>query len=162
MFPADEIARLGARTGQQKPEVLPQPRLPDYFGTGILPVHTFEVAGLLIEPDRAEGGFNHSDLGRGRVQAGIPGMVGAIVGDTDVLSLKIFHGEGNLALSRRVPLLENLGFNVLSERTFSILKPDVTRRNLTGAVNATTTIDIGSINSERARTIASKPDLSRR
>ncbi|MBZ5760624.1 MULTISPECIES: NAD-glutamate dehydrogenase [Rhizobium] len=41
-------------------------------------------------------------------------------GDTDVLSLKIFHGEGNLALSRRVPLLENLGFNVLSERTFDI------------------------------------------
>ncbi|MDE1991305.1 MAG: NAD-glutamate dehydrogenase, partial [Rhizobiaceae bacterium] len=38
----------------------------------------------------------------------------------DILSLKIFHGEGNLALSRRVPLLENLGFNVLSERTFDI------------------------------------------
>jgi len=40
--------------------------------------------------------------------------------DNDILSLKIFHGEGNLALSRRVPLLENLGFNVLSERTFDI------------------------------------------
>ncbi|MGO4564332.1 NAD-glutamate dehydrogenase [Rhizobium sp. 2YAF20] len=38
----------------------------------------------------------------------------------DILSLKIFHGDGNLALSRRVPLLENLGFNVLSERTFDI------------------------------------------
>jgi len=38
----------------------------------------------------------------------------------DILSLKIFHGQGNLALSRRVPLLENLGFNVLSERTFDI------------------------------------------
>ena len=38
----------------------------------------------------------------------------------DILSLKIFHGNGNLALSRRVPLLENLGFNVLSERTFDI------------------------------------------
>ncbi|MET0747879.1 MAG: NAD-glutamate dehydrogenase [Rhizobium sp.] len=38
----------------------------------------------------------------------------------EILSLKIFHGEGNLALSRRVPLLENLGFNVISERTFDI------------------------------------------
>ncbi len=38
----------------------------------------------------------------------------------DILSLKIFHGDGNLALSRRVPLLENLGFNVISERTFDI------------------------------------------
>jgi glutamate dehydrogenase len=46
-------------------------------------------------------------------------------GDGDILSLKIFHGHGNLALSRRVPLLENLGFNVLAERTFDI---DVTDR----------------------------------
>ena len=38
----------------------------------------------------------------------------------DILSLKVFHRRGNLALSRRVPLLENLGFNVLSERTFDI------------------------------------------
>jgi glutamate dehydrogenase len=36
------------------------------------------------------------------------------------LSLKIFAGEGHLPLSRRVPLLENLGFNVISERTFEI------------------------------------------
>ncbi|CAN7347998.1 NAD-glutamate dehydrogenase [Rhizobium sp. LjRoot30] len=43
--------------------------------------------------------------------------------DTDgvkTLSLRIFHGHQNLALSRRVPLLENLGFNVISERTFDI------------------------------------------
>ncbi|WP_337267777.1 NAD-glutamate dehydrogenase [Oryzifoliimicrobium ureilyticus] len=37
-----------------------------------------------------------------------------------ILSLKIFHRREQLALSRRVPLLENLGFNVLSERTFDI------------------------------------------
>ncbi|MDB5556774.1 MAG: NAD-glutamate dehydrogenase [Rhizobium sp.] len=37
-----------------------------------------------------------------------------------ILSLKIFHARGQLALSRRVPLLENLGFNVVSERTFEI------------------------------------------
>ncbi|MEZ2129986.1 MULTISPECIES: NAD-glutamate dehydrogenase [unclassified Sinorhizobium] len=37
-----------------------------------------------------------------------------------VLSLKIFHAGGQLALSRRVPLLENLGFNVISEQTFDI------------------------------------------
>ncbi|MCJ8509865.1 NAD-glutamate dehydrogenase [Rhizobium lemnae] len=42
-----------------------------------------------------------------------------------VLSLKIFHAEGHLALSRRVPLLENLGFQVVSERTFDLfLKAD--------------------------------------
>src|SRR5690606_24184028 len=33
---------------------------------------------------------------------------------------KIFHGNAHLPLSRRVPLLENLGFNVISERTFDI------------------------------------------
>ncbi len=40
-----------------------------------------------------------------------------------ILSLKIFHAGGQLALSRRVPLLENLGFNVVSERTFDIGVP---------------------------------------
>ena len=49
----------------------------------------------------------------------------------DILSLKIFHRDGNLALSRRVPLLENLGFNVLAERTFDI---DVSDRS--GAVGS--------------------------
>jgi glutamate dehydrogenase len=39
------------------------------------------------------------------------------------LSLKIFHAGGQLALSRRVPLLENLGFNAVSERTFDIEVP---------------------------------------
>ena len=34
--------------------------------------------------------------------------------------LKIFHGAEPVALSRRVPLLENLGFDVISERTFEI------------------------------------------
>jgi glutamate dehydrogenase len=38
-----------------------------------------------------------------------------------ILSLKIFHAGGHLALSRRVPLLENLGFQVVSERTFDLL-----------------------------------------
>ncbi len=38
----------------------------------------------------------------------------------DQLSLKIFHRDGHLPLSRRVPLLENLGFGVTSERTFDI------------------------------------------
>ncbi len=40
--------------------------------------------------------------------------------DADLLCLKIFHAGGQLALSRRVPLLENLGFNVISEGTFDI------------------------------------------
>ncbi|MBD0413984.1 NAD-glutamate dehydrogenase [Tianweitania sp. Rool2] len=35
-------------------------------------------------------------------------------------SLKIYHFETPLALSRRVPLLENMGFRVISERTFEI------------------------------------------
>ncbi|OWW00983.1 NAD-glutamate dehydrogenase [Rhizobium sp. R72] len=38
----------------------------------------------------------------------------------ELLCLKIFHSGGQLALSRRVPLLENLGFNVISEGTFDI------------------------------------------
>ncbi|WP_319517920.1 NAD-glutamate dehydrogenase [uncultured Martelella sp.] len=40
--------------------------------------------------------------------------------DDDELRLKIFHAGGQLALSRRVPLLENLGFTVISERTFEL------------------------------------------
>lgn len=38
----------------------------------------------------------------------------------ELCCLKIFHAAGQLALSRRVPLLENLGFNVISEGTFDI------------------------------------------
>ncbi|TPW31126.1 NAD-glutamate dehydrogenase [Martelella alba] len=38
----------------------------------------------------------------------------------DELRLKIFKAGGPLALSQRVPLLENLGFTVLSERTFDL------------------------------------------
>ncbi|AYD03085.1 NAD-glutamate dehydrogenase [Neorhizobium sp. NCHU2750] len=39
---------------------------------------------------------------------------------TNGISLKIFHGAHPLSLSRRVPLLENLGFHVVSEQTFEI------------------------------------------
>ncbi|TWF46596.1 NAD-glutamate dehydrogenase [Neorhizobium alkalisoli] len=38
----------------------------------------------------------------------------------DIVSLKIFHRGGHLSLSRRVPLLENLGFHVVSEQTFEL------------------------------------------
>ena len=42
-------------------------------------------------------------------------------GQTDTqASLKIYHRGSPLALSRRVPLLENMGFRVISERTFEI------------------------------------------
>jgi glutamate dehydrogenase len=37
-----------------------------------------------------------------------------------LLTLRLFHAGGDLALSRRVPLLEHLGFDVISERTFDI------------------------------------------
>ena len=40
--------------------------------------------------------------------------------DPKMLTLRIFHAKTDLALSRRVPLLEHLGFNVISERTFDI------------------------------------------
>ncbi|KGD95654.1 NAD-glutamate dehydrogenase [Rhizobium sp. YS-1r] len=38
----------------------------------------------------------------------------------NTVSLKIFHKDQHLSLSRRVPLLENLGFHVVSEQTFEI------------------------------------------
>ncbi|MGG7517938.1 NAD-glutamate dehydrogenase [Allorhizobium undicola] len=41
-------------------------------------------------------------------------------GDGHALYLKVFHAGDHLPLSRRVPLLENLGFNVVSERTFDL------------------------------------------
>ena len=40
--------------------------------------------------------------------------------DQTTLRLKIFHQPEHLSLSRRVPLLENLGFRVVSEQTFDI------------------------------------------
>ncbi|GGG15579.1 NAD-glutamate dehydrogenase [Rhizobium wenxiniae] len=40
--------------------------------------------------------------------------------EANSISLKIFHGDHHLSLSRRVPLLENLGFRVVSEQTFEI------------------------------------------
>lgn len=39
-------------------------------------------------------------------------------------ALKIFHHGAPVALSRRVPLLENIGFRVISERTFEIARGD--------------------------------------
>ncbi|UUP17459.1 NAD-glutamate dehydrogenase [Nitratireductor thuwali] len=39
-------------------------------------------------------------------------------------ALKIYHHGEPVALSQRVPLLENMGFRVISERTFEIGKPD--------------------------------------
>lgn len=45
------------------------------------------------------------------------------------VSLKIFHHDRHLSLSRRVPLLENLGFHVVSERTFDIgVGPETDRK----------------------------------
>ncbi|WP_117194590.1 NAD-glutamate dehydrogenase [Rhizobium terrae] len=38
----------------------------------------------------------------------------------NTVSLKIFHKDRHLSLSRRVPLLENLGFHVVSEQTFEV------------------------------------------
>jgi glutamate dehydrogenase len=38
----------------------------------------------------------------------------------DTLELKIFHADTPVSLSRRVPLLENLGFRVISEQTHDI------------------------------------------
>ncbi len=47
---------------------------------------------------------------------------------SDQLSLKIFHPNEPVELSRRVPLLENLGFNVISEQTFEVsVGADVTQ-----------------------------------
>ena len=40
--------------------------------------------------------------------------------EQSTLRLKIFHQPEHLSLSRRVPLLENLGFRVVSEQTFEI------------------------------------------
>ncbi|MEE9314354.1 MAG: NAD-glutamate dehydrogenase [Rhizobiaceae bacterium] len=54
--------------------------------------------------------------------------------DTDVLSkcdnrvsLKLFHLDGAVPLSRRVPLLENMGFKVIEESTFDIVRDDGAR-----------------------------------
>ncbi|BDA86820.1 NAD-glutamate dehydrogenase [Aureimonas sp. SA4125] len=46
-------------------------------------------------------------------------------GDPDTLvRLKIYHLGAAVALSTRVPILENMGFSAISERTFQIRRPD--------------------------------------
>ncbi|WP_370196809.1 NAD-glutamate dehydrogenase [Aurantimonas sp.] len=42
----------------------------------------------------------------------------------DLLRLKIYHLGAALALSTRVPILENMGFSAVSERTYRIVRPD--------------------------------------
>ncbi len=44
--------------------------------------------------------------------------------DPSHAGLKIYHHGEPVALSRRVPLLENMGFRVISERTFEIARPE--------------------------------------
>ncbi|MDX3928386.1 MAG: NAD-glutamate dehydrogenase [Shinella sp.] len=50
--------------------------------------------------------------------------------DPSRLELKIFHADGAVSLSRRVPLLENLGFGVVSEQTHEIVirQPNASER----------------------------------
>jgi len=45
----------------------------------------------------------------------------------DAASLKIYHYGAAVALSRRVPLLENMGFRVISEQTFELPGADGTK-----------------------------------
>jgi len=44
--------------------------------------------------------------------------------DTGYIGLKLFHLASSIPLSRRVPLLENLGFQVIDETTFEIVRDD--------------------------------------
>ncbi|SIQ85302.1 glutamate dehydrogenase [Rhizobium sp. RU20A] len=48
----------------------------------------------------------------------------------ETIELKIFHAEDAVSLSRRVPLLENLGFSVVSEQTYELVlgEPDGAQR----------------------------------
>ncbi|MFB2552946.1 NAD-glutamate dehydrogenase [Ensifer soli] len=45
----------------------------------------------------------------------------------EAVELKIFHAGGAVSLSRRVPLLENLGFSVVSEQTYELRLADPER-----------------------------------
>ncbi len=45
-------------------------------------------------------------------------------GEASEVSLKIFHAGEPLSLSRRVPLLENLGFQVIAESTYEFMLRD--------------------------------------
>ncbi len=45
-------------------------------------------------------------------------------GNEGYIGLKLFHLNSSIPLSRRVPLLENLGFQVIEETTFEIVRED--------------------------------------
>ncbi|AJY48412.1 NAD-glutamate dehydrogenase [Martelella endophytica] len=70
-----------------------------------------------FSPDAA---FADLDLIKSAAKGGISIAFYNAEEEPDRLRLKIFHAQSHLSLSRRVPLLENLGFVVVSERTFEL------------------------------------------
>ncbi len=70
-----------------------------------------------FDPNEAYGDLDDLDKA---ATSGISLKFHALEDRPGTLGLKIFHAEIPLSLSRRVPLLENLGFRVISERTFEL------------------------------------------
>ncbi len=56
-------------------------------------------------------------------EGGIAIRFGARQGDDGALGLKVFHRESPIELSDRVPMLENFGFRVVDERTYTLRGP---------------------------------------
>lgn len=135
-FPEGGIARVHiiiGRTGGKTPRI-PQPKLElairdiatpwgERFSTLAGPhqpiLHTTQAYQEAFTPEEAFADLEDIVA----CSSGEPIRIGFYRSEDEgraALSLRIFHQAGQLSLSRRVPLLENLGFQVLSEQTYEI------------------------------------------
>jgi glutamate dehydrogenase len=136
-FPEGGIARVHfiiGRTGGKTPRI-PQPRLEATIRDIATPwserfaalagphqatLHTTQAYQEAFTPEDVVGDLADINACANGEPIRIEFYRSSIDDDETALSLKIFHQAGQLSLSRRVPLLENLGFQVLSEQTFEL------------------------------------------
>ena len=103
----DDALREAASDAQARPALIAiANRLPQNYRNSFTPETGLRDAGQIVEitADNPIAVNFYFDKGQSGKQA----------------SLKIYHHGEPVALSRRVPLLENMGFRVISERTFEI------------------------------------------
>ncbi|MEP4243838.1 MAG: NAD-glutamate dehydrogenase [Nitratireductor sp.] len=102
----DALREAAAQAGQGSAHTAIATRFPEAYRTSFKPVEALRDAGRIAALDAdnpiAIDFYRHADQ--------TPQQV----------ALKIYHHGEAVALSRRVPLLENMGFRVISERTFEV------------------------------------------
>ncbi|MEL6503430.1 MAG: NAD-glutamate dehydrogenase [Pseudomonadota bacterium] len=86
--------------------------------------HTFPIAYKdKVAPEEAGHDVEHLEALENASQIGLD-FYPSSEADSEKLHLKLFHLDKAVPLSRRVPLLENMGFHVIEESTFDVTRHD--------------------------------------